>query len=101
VCVCVDFDNDASIELIFSADGDQHFSVGFVVLMFLLVPHLQWIALVRKHAEVVVDDEVVFPAFKKFCKVDDAICYLFTLILIKFSASHSIYCCLPTSDDHL
>ncbi|XP_030552983.1 glycosyltransferase BC10-like [Rhodamnia argentea] len=28
----------------------------------------QWIALVRRHAEVVVDDEVVYPAFKKFCK---------------------------------
>ncbi|XP_052201783.1 glycosyltransferase BC10-like isoform X2 [Diospyros lotus] len=28
----------------------------------------QWISLVRSHAEVVVDDEVIFPAFKKFCK---------------------------------
>ncbi|XP_022848623.1 uncharacterized protein LOC111370949 isoform X3 [Olea europaea var. sylvestris] len=28
----------------------------------------QWIALIRSHAEVIVDDEVVFPVFKKFCK---------------------------------
>ncbi|KAM7500991.1 hypothetical protein LguiA_025405 [Lonicera macranthoides] len=28
----------------------------------------QWIALVRSHAEVLVDDEVIFPVFKKFCK---------------------------------
>lgn len=28
----------------------------------------QWIALIRKHAELVVDDEVVFPLFGKFCK---------------------------------
>ncbi|KAK6932770.1 Glycosyl transferase, family 14 [Dillenia turbinata] len=29
----------------------------------------QWITLVRKHAEVIVDDEVVFPVFKEVCKV--------------------------------
>ncbi|KAK9268171.1 hypothetical protein L1049_010613 [Liquidambar formosana] len=28
----------------------------------------QWITLVRSHAEVVVDDEVIFPLFKKLCK---------------------------------
>uniref|UniRef100_A0A5B7AQF0 Core-2/I-branching beta-1,6-N-acetylglucosaminyltransferase family protein n=1 Tax=Davidia involucrata TaxID=16924 RepID=A0A5B7AQF0_DAVIN len=28
----------------------------------------QWITLVRSHAEVVVDDEAIFPVFKKFCK---------------------------------
>ncbi|KAL6992826.1 hypothetical protein U1Q18_010942 [Sarracenia purpurea var. burkii] len=28
----------------------------------------QWVSLVRSHAEVVVDDEVIFPVFKKFCK---------------------------------
>ncbi|KAL6002057.1 hypothetical protein ACLOJK_037505 [Asimina triloba] len=28
----------------------------------------QWITLVRKHAEVVVDDDIVFPVFKKYCK---------------------------------
>ncbi|XAR53806.1 hypothetical protein NMG60_11022491 [Bertholletia excelsa] len=28
----------------------------------------QWISLVRSHAGVVVDDEVIFPVFKKFCK---------------------------------
>ncbi|GMN36377.1 hypothetical protein TIFTF001_005972 [Ficus carica] len=27
----------------------------------------QWIALIRRHAEVIVDDEVVFPLFQKFC----------------------------------
>nr|XP_011463539.1 PREDICTED: uncharacterized protein LOC101304332 isoform X2 [Fragaria vesca subsp. vesca] len=28
----------------------------------------QWITLVRKHAEIVVDDDTVFPLFRKFCK---------------------------------
>ncbi|XP_050936376.1 glycosyltransferase BC10-like isoform X2 [Cucumis melo] len=28
----------------------------------------QWITLVRRHAEVVVNDEIIFPLFKKFCK---------------------------------
>ncbi|GLU18148.1 hypothetical protein SLE2022_344630 [Rubroshorea leprosula] len=28
----------------------------------------QWISLVRSHAQVVVDDEIVFPVFKKLCK---------------------------------
>ncbi|CAK9137257.1 unnamed protein product [Ilex paraguariensis] len=36
----------------------------------------QWITLIRRHAEEVVDDEVIFPVFKKFCKrrplVDDS-----------------------------
>lgn len=28
----------------------------------------QWISLIRSHAEVIVDDEVIFSVFKKFCK---------------------------------
>ncbi|KAK2984921.1 hypothetical protein RJ640_005662, partial [Escallonia rubra] len=28
----------------------------------------QWITLIRRHAEVVADDDVIFPAFKKFCQ---------------------------------
>ncbi|VVA17573.1 PREDICTED: Core-2/I-branching beta-1 [Prunus dulcis] len=28
----------------------------------------QWITLVRRHAEIVVDDHTVFPVFRKFCK---------------------------------
>ncbi|KAF8409600.1 hypothetical protein HHK36_005678 [Tetracentron sinense] len=36
----------------------------------------QWITLVRRHAEVVVDDELIFSVFKRFCKrrppVDDS-----------------------------
>ncbi|XP_051128592.1 glycosyltransferase BC10-like [Andrographis paniculata] len=28
----------------------------------------QWVALIRRHAEVVVDDEIVFPIFQNFCK---------------------------------
>ncbi|CAA0817968.1 Core-2/I-branching beta-1-6-N-acetylglucosaminyltransferase family protein [Striga hermonthica] len=27
----------------------------------------QWVTLIRRHAEVVVDDEIVFPIFRKFC----------------------------------
>ncbi|KAH9797968.1 Core-2/I-branching beta-1,6-N-acetylglucosaminyltransferase family protein [Citrus sinensis] len=29
----------------------------------------QWITLIRRHAEVIVDDEIIFPVFKKCCKV--------------------------------
>jgi hypothetical protein len=28
----------------------------------------QWIALIRSHAEVIVNDGIVFPVFKEFCK---------------------------------
>ncbi|KAK6123914.1 hypothetical protein DH2020_042333 [Rehmannia glutinosa] len=28
----------------------------------------QWVTLIRRHAEVLVDDEIVFPVFRKFCK---------------------------------
>ncbi|XP_027087819.1 uncharacterized protein LOC113783286 [Coffea eugenioides] len=28
----------------------------------------QWITVIRKHAEVIVDDQVIFPIFQKFCK---------------------------------
>ncbi|XP_020553883.1 uncharacterized protein LOC105175291 isoform X2 [Sesamum indicum] len=28
----------------------------------------QWVTLTRRHAEVIVDDEIVFPIFRKFCK---------------------------------
>ncbi|KAL6562289.1 hypothetical protein OROGR_003296 [Orobanche gracilis] len=28
----------------------------------------QWVTLIRRHAEVVVDDETVFPIFRKYCK---------------------------------
>ena len=30
---------------------------------------LQWISLIRSHAEVVVDDDIIFPIFGLFCKV--------------------------------
>ncbi|CAL5345651.1 unnamed protein product [Camellia sinensis] len=33
-----------------------------------LIMYFQWVSLVRGHAEIVVDDEVIFPVFKKFCK---------------------------------
>lgn len=29
----------------------------------------QWITLVRRHAEVIVEDDIIFPVFRKFCKV--------------------------------
>ncbi|KAM7255396.1 hypothetical protein ACFE04_026098 [Oxalis oulophora] len=28
----------------------------------------QWVSLIRRHAQVIVDDHVIFPIFKKFCK---------------------------------
>lgn len=52
--------------------------IGYKCWIFFLFPMLcrnltswlfQWITLIRSHAEVIVDDEVVFPVFKKFCKV--------------------------------
>ncbi|KAL2931292.1 Glycine dehydrogenase [Bienertia sinuspersici] len=55
----------------------------------------QWFTLIRSHAEVVVDDELIFPAFRNYCKrrppVDDAMGKL-NLILQK---QHN---CIP--DEH-
>lgn len=48
-------------------------------LDFKLVLYFQWISLVRNHAEVVVDDEVIFPIFEKFCKVHDWLILFFNL----------------------
>ncbi|GKV47209.1 hypothetical protein SLEP1_g54126 [Rubroshorea leprosula] len=31
----------------------------------------QWISLVRSHAEVVINDEIIFPVFKKLCKMSE------------------------------
>ncbi|XP_055803443.1 glycosyltransferase BC10-like [Solanum dulcamara] len=50
----------------------------------------QWITLIRKHAEVVAADDVVFPVFKMFCKV--CIMMLFPFLKQK---SHN---CIP--DEH-
>ena len=33
------------------------------------VVKLQWISLIRSHAEVIVDDDIIFPVFGLFCKV--------------------------------
>ncbi|KAE9452741.1 hypothetical protein C3L33_15371, partial [Rhododendron williamsianum] len=55
----------------------------------------QWISLVRSHVEVVVDDEVIFPVFKKFCKVHDWGILLFSLNHIKLQKQHN---CIP--DEH-
>ncbi|KAH7545701.1 hypothetical protein FEM48_Zijuj01G0121700 [Ziziphus jujuba var. spinosa] len=46
---------------------------GSQLLVLLAGPQIvqsrdMWITLVREHAEVIVDDEVIFPVFQKFCK---------------------------------
>jgi hypothetical protein len=35
----------------------------------MLLPAMQWAVLIKKHAEVVVYDDVVLPEFKKHCRV--------------------------------
>jgi hypothetical protein len=64
--------------------------LSFSYLFFILTKRLnlspsgvsfQWIMLIRKHAELVVDDKHVFKVFRKHCKV----VILVMLILIFFS----------------
>lgn len=53
------------------------------------VVKLQWISLIRSHAEVVVDDDIIFPIFGLFCKV----CALLKIpsLSIKYNTSAVIY----------
>lgn len=55
----------------------------------------QWIALVRSHAEVLVDDEVVLPAFRKFCKRRPPLDARKGKLNIKLQKQHN---CIP--DEH-
>lgn len=49
-------------------------------MVTILILKFQWIALVRKHAEVVADDEIILPVFRKFCKVQPAFtCKVYSL----------------------
>ncbi|KAK8517280.1 hypothetical protein V6N13_092564 [Hibiscus sabdariffa] len=49
-------------------DGRYHPKMSTVIPRSKWRKGSQWISLIRSHAEVVVDDEVVLPVFKKFCK---------------------------------
>ncbi|GMJ14567.1 hypothetical protein like AT1G11940 [Hibiscus trionum] len=49
-------------------DGRYHPKMSTVIPRSKWIKGSQWISLIRSHAEVVVDDEVVLPVFKKFCK---------------------------------
>ncbi|CAA2993801.1 Glycosyl transferase, family 14 [Olea europaea subsp. europaea] len=55
----------------------------------------QWIALIRSHAEVIVDDEVVFPVFKKFCKRRPPVDVSYGKHNLKLQKQHN---CIP--DEH-
>ncbi|CAL9015112.1 unnamed protein product [Prunus brigantina] len=55
----------------------------------------QWIALVRSHAEVLVDDQVVLPAFRKFCKRRPPLDARKGKLNIKLQKQHN---CIP--DEH-
>ncbi|PQQ07992.1 uncharacterized protein Pyn_20025 [Prunus yedoensis var. nudiflora] len=55
----------------------------------------QWIALVRSHAEVLVDDEAVLPAFRKFCKRRPPLDARKGKLNIKLQKQHN---CIP--DEH-
>ncbi|XP_039060266.1 glycosyltransferase BC10-like isoform X2 [Hibiscus syriacus] len=55
----------------------------------------QWISLIRSHAEVVVDDEVVLPVFKKFCKRRPPVDTSKGRLNIKLQKQHN---CIP--DEH-
>ncbi|PPD96414.1 hypothetical protein GOBAR_DD06577 [Gossypium barbadense] len=55
----------------------------------------QWISLIRSHAEVVVDDEVVLPVFKKFCKRRPAVDTSKGKLNLKLQKQHN---CIP--DEH-
>ncbi|KAL0012290.1 hypothetical protein SO802_007398 [Lithocarpus litseifolius] len=55
----------------------------------------QWITLVRSHAEVIVDDEVILSAFKKFCKRRPPVDAKKGKLNIKLQKQHN---CIP--DEH-
>ncbi|XP_057431597.1 glycosyltransferase BC10-like [Lotus japonicus] len=55
----------------------------------------QWITLIRNHAEVIVDDDVTFPVFKKFCKRRPAIDTRKGKLNLKLQKQHN---CIP--DEH-
>ncbi|MCL7047646.1 hypothetical protein MKW94_010668 [Papaver nudicaule] len=55
----------------------------------------QWIALVRRHAKVVVNDDVVLPVFKRYCKRRPAIVFGKGKQNLKFQKQHN---CIP--DEH-
>ncbi|XVF27930.1 hypothetical protein REPUB_Repub14bG0152000 [Reevesia pubescens] len=55
----------------------------------------QWFSLIRSHAEVIVDDEVVLPVFKKFCKRRPPLDTSKGKLNIKLQKQHN---CIP--DEH-
>ncbi|ESR63019.1 hypothetical protein CICLE_v10015649mg [Citrus x clementina] len=55
----------------------------------------QWITLIRRHAEVIVDDEIIFPVFKKFCKRRPALDARKGKMNMKLQKQHN---CIP--DEH-
>ncbi|XWS19377.1 hypothetical protein CRYUN_Cryun31cG0010500 [Craigia yunnanensis] len=55
----------------------------------------QWVSLIRSHAEVIVDDEVVLPIFKKFCKRRPPLDTSKGKLNIKLQKQHN---CIP--DEH-
>lgn len=55
----------------------------------------QWITLIRRHAEVIVDDEIIFPVFKKFCKRRPPLDARKGKMNMKFQKQHN---CIP--DEH-
>lgn len=55
----------------------------------------QWITLIRRHAEVIVDDEIIFPVFKKFCKRRPALDARKGKLNMKLQKQHN---CIP--DEH-
>ncbi|KAM5588772.1 glycosyltransferase BC10 [Rosa sericea] len=55
----------------------------------------QWIALIRRHAEVLVDDEVILPVFKKFCRRRPPVDIRKGKLNLKLQKQHN---CIP--DEH-
>lgn len=54
---------------------------------------LQWVTLIRRHAEEVVNDEIVFPIFKKFCKVFFCLCVYICLDTLKINRLTNLIFC--------
>ncbi|XP_074271995.1 glycosyltransferase BC10-like [Silene latifolia] len=55
----------------------------------------QWFTLIRRHAEVMVDDEIVFPVFRKFCKRRPPVDNKNAKLNLKLQKQHN---CIP--DEH-
>ena len=81
------------IESLYVYDGNLNSCLNNPCVTFITC--FQWVVLTRKHAEIIVKDEVVFPMFQQHCQASDTIRILCQLL------QHWYYkTCIWISFDH-